>query len=107
MVIKKEILKEVADATIYYRPSNNLSITTVAGINEVAANIFISSTGETRAQQRTAFIQTRVQSGNLFMQYNYTDTANPTEDKYVDSITEQVLLRELKANNLNFNYSMK
>ncbi|MDA8587860.1 TonB-dependent receptor, partial [Flavobacteriaceae bacterium] len=71
-----------ADATIYYRPSNNLSITTVAGINEVAANIFISSTGETRAQQRTAFIQTRVQSGNLFMQYNYTDTANPSEDKY-------------------------
>ena len=71
-----------ADATLYYRPSNNLSITTVAGINEVAANIFISSTGETRAQQRSAFIQTRVQSGNLFMQYNYTDTANPTEDKY-------------------------
>ena len=29
-----------------------------------------------------AFIQTRVQSGNLFMQYNYTDTSNPTEDKY-------------------------
>ena len=57
-----------ADATLYYRPSNNLSITTVAGINEVAANIFISSTGETRAQQRSAFIQTRVQSGNLFMQ---------------------------------------
>ena len=71
-----------ADATLYYRPSNNLSITTVAGINEVAANIFISSTGETRAQQRSAFIQTRVQSGNLFMQYNYTDTADPTEDKY-------------------------
>ena len=71
-----------ADATIYYRPSNDLSITTVAGINEVAANIFISSTGETRAQQRTAFIQTRVQSGNLFLQYNYTDTSNPTEDKY-------------------------
>ena len=71
-----------ADATIYYRPSNNLSITTVAGINEVASNIFISSTGETRAQQRTAFIQTRVQSGNLFVQYNYSDTANPTEDKY-------------------------
>ena len=71
-----------ADATLYYRPSNNLSITTVAGINEVAANIFISSTGETRAQQRSAFVQTRVQSGNLFMQYNYTDTANPTEDKY-------------------------
>ena len=71
-----------ADATVYFRPSNNLSITTVAGINEVAANIFISSTGETRAQQRTAFIQTRVQSGNLFMQYNYTDTSNPTEDKY-------------------------
>ena len=71
-----------ADATLYYRPSNNLSVTTVAGINEVAANIFISSTGETRAQQRTAFVQTRVQSGNLFMQYNYTDTALPTEDKY-------------------------
>ena len=71
-----------ADATLYYRPSNNLSITTVAGINEIAANIFISSTGETRAQQRSAFIQTRVQSGNLFMQYNYTDTSNPTEDKY-------------------------
>ena len=71
-----------ADATIYYRPSNNLSVTTVAGINEVASNIFISSTGETRAQQRTAFIQTRVQSGNLFVQYNYSDTANPTEDKY-------------------------
>jgi len=71
-----------ADATLYYRPSNDLSITTVAGINEVAANIFISSTGETRAQQRTAFVQTRVQSGNLFMQYNYTDTALPTEDKY-------------------------
>lgn len=71
-----------ADATLYYRPSNDLSITTVAGINEVASNIFISSTGETRAQQRSAFIQTRVQSGNLFMQYNYTDTSNPTEDKY-------------------------
>ena len=71
-----------ADATLYYRPNNNLSITTVAGINEVASNIFIASTGETRAQQRTAFIQTRVQSGNLFMQYNYTDTALPTEDKY-------------------------
>ncbi len=71
-----------ADATLYYRPSNNLSITTVAGINEVAANIFIASTGETRAQQRTAFVQTRVQSGNLFMQYNYTDTGLPSEDKY-------------------------
>jgi outer membrane receptor for ferrienterochelin and colicins len=31
-----------ADATLYYRPYNNLSITTVAGINEFAANIFIS-----------------------------------------------------------------
>jgi outer membrane receptor for ferrienterochelin and colicin len=71
-----------ADATIYYRPSNDLSITTVAGINEVAANILINSTGETRAQQRTGFIQTRVQSGNLFMQYNYSDTSNPSEDKY-------------------------
>ena len=71
-----------ADATIYYRPSNDLSITTVAGINEVAANILINSTGETRAQQRTGFIQTRIQSGNLFMQYNYSDTSNPSEDKY-------------------------
>ena len=71
-----------ADASIYYRPSNNFSLTTVAGINEVAANILINSTGETRAQQRTAFIQTRVQSGNLFVQYNYSDTANPSDDKY-------------------------
>jgi outer membrane receptor for ferrienterochelin and colicins len=71
-----------ADASLYFRPSNNLSITTVAGINEVAANILINSTGETRAQQRTAFIQTRIQSGNLFLQYNYTDTALPSEDKY-------------------------
>ncbi len=71
-----------ADATVYFRPSNNLSITTVAGINEVAANILINATGETRAQQRTGFIQTRIQSGNLFMQYNYSDTSNPSEDKY-------------------------
>ncbi|MBL6649558.1 MAG: TonB-dependent receptor [Flavobacteriaceae bacterium] len=71
-----------ADATLYFRPSNNLSITTVAGINEVAANILISSTGETRAQQVAGFVQTRIQSGNLFMQYNYTDTSNPKEDKY-------------------------
>ena len=82
MDFKKRNSQRGADATLYYRPSNNLSVTTVAGINEVAANIFISSTGETRAQQRTAFVQTRVQSGNLFMQYNYTDTALPTEDKY-------------------------
>jgi len=71
-----------ADATLYFRPSNNLSITTVAGINEVAANVLISSTGETRAQQVAGFVQTRIQSGNLFMQYNYTDTSNPKEDKY-------------------------
>ena len=71
-----------ADATLYYRPSNDLSITTVAGINEVAANILIGATGETRAQQRSAFIQTRIQSKNLFVQYNFTDVKNPASDKY-------------------------
>src|SRR6056300_4756 len=71
-----------ADASIYYRPSNNFSLTTVAGINEVAANILINSTGETRAQQRNDFIKNRIQSGNLFVQYNYSDTANPSDDKY-------------------------
>jgi iron complex outermembrane receptor protein len=71
-----------ADATIYYRPSNDFSVTTVAGINEVAANILIEATGETRASQTVGFIQTRIQSGNLFAQYNYTDTSNPSEDKY-------------------------
>ena len=75
---KKETLKEVLTQLYITDHQIIFSLTTVAGINEVAANILISSTGETRAQQRTAFIQTRIQSGNLFVQYNYSDTANPS-----------------------------
>ena len=59
------------DASIYYRPSNNFSLTTVAGISEVSDNIFLQATGENRATQRQAFIQTRLQSNNLFVQWNY------------------------------------
>lgn len=69
-----------ADATYYYRPSNNFSLTTTGGISEVGSNILISSTGETRAQQISSFFQTRLQAGNLFMQYSIADVKNPKED---------------------------
>ncbi len=71
-----------ADATLYYRPSNNFSLTTVAGINEVAANFLTPATGESRATQRQAFFQTRIQSNNLFAQWNYTDIQPHKADKY-------------------------
>ena len=72
-----------ADATLYYRPNNNFSITTVAGIGNTIGNAFASGTGEFFSNQTNGFLQFRMKSNNLFMQYNYT-TSVP--GKYEDEI---------------------
>ena len=71
-----------ADATLYYRPSNDFSFTLASGINETAGNFLTPSTGEVRATQAQAFIQARVQSKNLFAQYSFTNVQPNKEDKY-------------------------
>jgi outer membrane receptor for ferrienterochelin and colicins len=71
-----------ADATLYYRPSNDFSFTLASGINETAGNFLTGSTGESRATQAQAFVQARVQSKNLFAQWNFTNIQPHKEDKY-------------------------
>ena len=71
-----------ADATLYYRPSNDFSFTLASGINETAGNFLTPSTGEVRATQAQAFIQGRIQSKNLFAQYSFTNIQPNKEDKY-------------------------
>ena len=60
-----------ADATLYYRPSNNFSLTTVAGIGNTIGNAFAVGTGEFFSNQTNGFLQFRMKSNNLFVQYNY------------------------------------
>ena len=71
-----------ADATLYYRPSNDFSFTLSSGINETAGNFLTPSTGESRATQAQAYVQARVQSKNLFAQWNFTNIQPHKKDKY-------------------------
>jgi iron complex outermembrane receptor protein len=60
------------DATVYYRPSQNFSLTAVAGMGRTIGNAWTSGTGEVFADQKTYFVQLRVKSNDLFVNYNYT-----------------------------------
>ena len=71
-----------ADATLYYRPSNDFSLTLTSGINETAGNFLTPSTGESRATNRQAFFQARMQSKNLFAQWNWADSSPHKADQY-------------------------
>ena len=71
-----------ADATLYYRPSNDFSFTLSSGINETAGNFLTPSTGESRATQAQAYVQARIQSKNLFAQWNFTNIQPHKKDKY-------------------------
>ncbi len=60
------------DATLYYRPNNNFSFTSVAGWSNLTGNAWTTGTGEIFADKSTSFIQFRMNSNDLFVQYNYT-----------------------------------
>ena len=61
-----------ADATLYYRPNDNFSVTAVAGMGSTVGNAWTSGTGEVFADQKTYFVQLRMNSNDLFVNYNYT-----------------------------------
>ena len=108
-----------ADATLYYRPSNNFSLTTVAGIGNTVGNAWTSGTGEVFANTTQGFLQFRMNTKNLFVQYNYTANVNGTTgDKigfnyrtggvsYIDSKQSQLQVQyEIPFEKLNTDVSI-
>ena len=108
-----------ADATLYYRPSNNFSLTTVAGIGNTVGNAWASGTGEVFANITQGFLQFRMNTKNLFVQYNYTANVNGTTgDKigfnyrtggvsYIDSKQSQLQVQyEIPFEKLNTDVSI-
>ena len=108
-----------ADATLYYRPSNNFSLTTVAGIGNTVGNAWTSGTGEVFANITQGFLQFRMNTKNLFVQYNYTANVNGTTgDKigfnyrtggvsYIDSKQSQLQVQyEIPLEKLNTDLSI-
>ena len=108
-----------ADATLYYRPSNNFSFTTVAGIGNTVGNAWTSGTGEVFANTTQGFLQFRMNTKNLFVQYNYTANVNGTTgDKigfnyrtggvsYIDSKQSQLQVQyEIPFEKLNTDVSI-
>jgi iron complex outermembrane receptor protein len=108
-----------ADATLYYRPSNNFSFTTVAGIGNTVGNAWTSGTGEVFANTTQGFLQFRMNTKNLFVQYNYTANVNgKTGDKigfnyrtggvsYIDSKQSQLQVQyEIPFEKLNTDVSI-
>ena len=71
-----------ADATVYYRPNNNLSLTAVAGIGSTTGNAFGRS-GEFFSDQTNGFLQFRMKSNNLFVQYNYSTNVSGKFDEEI------------------------
>ena len=107
-----------ADATLYYRPNNNFSVTTVAGIGTTIGNGF-ARTGEFFSNQTNGFLQFRMKSNNLFMQYNYTTSVPGKYDEeigfnyrngsvfYIESSQSQLQIQyELALNALNTDLSL-
>ena len=108
-----------ADATLYYKPSNNFSLTTVAGIGNTVGNAWTSGTGEVFANTTQGFLQFRMNTKNLFVQYNYTtNIAGKTGDKigfnyrtggvsYIDSKQSQLQVQyEIPFEKLNTDVSI-
>ena len=108
-----------ADATLYYRPSNNFSLTTVAGIGNTVGNAWTSGTGEVFANTTQGFLQFRMNTKNLFVQYNYTaNVSGKTGDKigfnyrtggvsYIDSKQSQLQVQyEIPFEKLNTDVSL-
>ena len=108
-----------ADATLYYRPSNNFSLTTVAGIGNTVGNAWTSGTGEVFANITQGFLQFRMNTKNLFVQYNYTaNVTGTTGDKigfnyrtggvsYIDSKQSQLQVQyEIPLEKLNTDLSI-
>ena len=108
-----------ADATLYYKPNNNFSLTTVAGIGNTVGNAWTSGTGEVFANNTQGFLQFRLNTKNLFVQYNYTaNVAGKTGDKigfnyrtggvsYIDSKQSQLQVQyEIPFEKLNTDISV-
>ena len=108
-----------ADATYYYKPNNDFSLTTVAGIGNTIGNAWTSGTGEIFANTTQGFLQFRMNHKNLFVQYNYTaNIAGKTGDKtgfnyrtglvsYIDSKQSQIQVQyELPLEKLNTDLSI-
>ncbi len=61
-----------ANATLEFRPKNNLAVTLTGGYNQ-AKSIFYNEQGEGLAQSKEYWLQGRVQAGGFFAQLFYVD----------------------------------
>ncbi len=108
-----------ADATLYYRPNDNFSVTAVAGMGSTVGNAWTSGTGEVFADQKTYFVQLRMNSNDLFVNYNYTKNIPGQYDdeigynyrtglvSYIDSNQSQLQVQqELFFDNINTDVSI-
>lgn len=68
------------NATLEFRPKNNLNINVSGGINNGSA-VFYNSQGEGLFQQNEYWLQTRVQAGNLFGQIYYVSNDGGSKEK--------------------------
>ena len=99
---------KTADVTFEFRPADQLSITTSAGVNDASA-VFYNDQGEGVSQFTEFWTQARVQAGGLFAQVFYVDNNGGSEEKptflYQTGNDASIARKQLEAQ-LQYNFDL-